>query len=336
MIRTGPRNLITDVAGLSVGQAEDWGVRTGVTVLLTDRPANAAVDVRGGAPGTRETDVLDPCNLVGTVDGITLSGGSVFGLEAASGVVSTLSARGRGFLLTADAPSVPIVSGAVLFDLSNGGDKHWTTPPYAALGRKAAETAGLDFSLGNSGAGAGAIAGAYKGGIGSASMIYDGITVGALVAVNAFGSPVMAGSDAFWAWPYEMDGEFGGCRPPADWRFPDAPLPPDTKAGVNPSTNTTIAVIATDADLTRTELKRLSVMAADGFALALHPAHTPFDGDVVFALATACRPLAGDRAAGMLALGALAARCMARAIARGVYAARSLGAAKAYRDLIRG
>lgn len=333
MIRPGSRNLITDVAGLAVGQAEDVAARTGVSVILSDAPVNAAVDVRGGAPGTRELDVLEPSNLVGTVDAIALAGGSVFGLDACSGVVETLRRRGRGFELAKDAPRVPIVPGAILFDLANGGDKGWETPPYTALGRQAAETAGMDFALGNAGAGYGAIAGAYKGGVGSASVVTEeGFTVGALVAVNSFGSPLVTGSSVFWAWPFEIDAEFGGHRPSAACQAAGVTLPPDVKGGAAPATNTTIGIVAVDADLSRVELKRLAIMAADGFALALHPAHTPYDGDAVFAMATAKRNLAEDRNVALLSLGAAASKCMARAIARGVYAARTLGPAKSYRD----
>ncbi len=334
MICSGPRNLITDVAGISVGQAEDATVCTGVTVVVADQPVMAAVDVRGGAPGSRELDVLDPSNLVGSVDAVVLSGGSVFGLEAASGVVAYLSGAGRGFRIAPGAPPAPIVPGAILFDLTNGGDKNWQMPPYADLGRKAAEMTGRDFALGNAGAGFGAIAGAYKGGIGSASVIIeDGCTIGALAAVNALGSPVMPGCDAFWAWPFEMKKEFGGRRPPATWGPMVHELPADMKGVAKAEANTTIAVVATDADLSRGELNRLAIMAADGFSRALYPAHTPFDGDIVFALTTAIRPIDGDRAIELLRLGANAANCMARAIARGIYAAKSLNGILSYCDM---
>src|SRR5215831_11728003 len=184
MLRPGPRNLITDVAGLRVGQAEDHAIRTGVTVLLADASANAAVDIRGGAPGTRETDALDPVNVVGQVDAIVLSGGSVFGLEAASGAAAWLRANQRGYELAPGVPRVPIVPAAILFDLANGGNKEWgDEAPYRALGRKAVEAAALDFRLGNAGAGLGATAGTYKGGLGSASLaLEDGVNVGALAA----------------------------------------------------------------------------------------------------------------------------------------------------------
>ena len=332
MIRKGARNLITDVAGLRVGQAEDHKVRTGVTVLLPDAPMAAAADVRGGAPGTRETAALDPTSLVDGIDAIVLSGGSAFGLDAPSGVQSALRALGRGYEMAPGLPRVPVVAGAILFDLAGGGDKNWgEESPYRALGKQAAENAAESFALGNAGAGLGAVAGGYKGGLGSASAVSDdGLTVGALVAVNAVGSPVIPGTDLFWAHPYELDGEFGGRRgtvPPLD-----LDLPPDMKPGARAGANTTIAIVAADADLSRIELKRIAIMAADGFARALRPVHTPFDGDLVYAVATARRPLPQPRPHAVLKLGHMAADCLARAIARAIYEAETLGKFKSYRD----
>ncbi|MBI3675980.1 MAG: P1 family peptidase [Proteobacteria bacterium] len=337
MIRPGKRNLITDVPGLKVGQAEDASVRTGVTVLVPDSAAAAAVDIRGGAPGTRETDALDPTALAGGVDAIVLSGGSVYGLDAASGAMAWLGARGRGFRLAANAPAAPIVPAAILFDLINGGDKNWgETPPYRALGIKAIETAGEEFRLGNAGAGYGATAGLYKGGLGSASSVTtDGFTVGALVAVNSVGSPVMPGTDVFWAFPFEQQNEFGGRRPfggTGKWDGFDLDLPSDMKGAQRPRENTTIAIVATDAELTRTELGRVAIMAADGMARALRPVHAPTDGDVVFALSTAKRSLYEPRQRDVMRMGMIAADCLSRAIARGVYEAETLAHMKSYRD----
>jgi len=333
MIRKGERNLITDVAGLTVGQAEDIAARTGTTVLIADVPAAAAVDVRGGAPGTRDTGALDPVSLVDGIDAIALSGGSAFGLDAVSGVQAHLRAKGRGYEISPGSPRVPIVSGAILFDLANDGNKAWgEEPPYRLLGRKAAERAGLDFALGNAGAGLGAVAGAYKGGLGSASSVSDdGFTVGALAAVNAVGSPLIPGTDVFWAWPLEQEGEFGGRMPEGRIGF-DLDLPADMKRAARPRANTTIAIVATDAELSRIELKRMAIMAADGFARALRPVHTPFDGDLVYAVATAKRPLAGPRPAAVMRLGFMAADALARAIARGVYEAETLGRFRSYRE----
>jgi len=334
MTRPGKRNLITDVAGLSVGQAEDAGVRSGVTVILGEQPVAAAVDVRGGAPGTSETDALDPVSLVDAIDGIVLSGGSVYGLDAVSGVVAWLGARGRGFRIVPDGPPAPIVPGAIIFDLANGGEKNWgARPPYRALALAAAESAGVDFRLGNAGAGFGATAGIYKGGTGSASVVTEaGHTIGALAIVNSVGSPIIPCTDVFWAFPFEQDEEFGGRHPAANFRSVDAGLPPDMKNIPRAGANTTIAVVATDADLTRAELRRLAIMAADGFARALRPAHAPFDGDTVFALATAKRRLGDPRPYELMGIGNAAADCMARAIARGVYEAETLGDMRSYRD----
>lgn len=333
MVRPGPRNLITDVAGLRVGHAEDSKVLSGTTVLVADAPLLAVADLRGGAPGSREIDVLDPINLVGRADAIVLSGGSVHGLDAASGVVAALRAKDRGYRMSLVAPSAPIVPAAVLFDLGNGGDKEWgEESPYRALGRSAFDAAGAIFSLGNAGAGLGARAGIYKGGLGSASAKTEGgFTLGALAAVNSVGSPLIPGTAVFWAFPFEQNGEFGGRR------FEGAPsgeldLPSDMKVA-EPGTNTTIAVIALDADVTAVELKRIAIMAADGFARALRPVHTPFDGDVVFAVTTARRPVAEPRARALMRLGSIASDCLSRAIARGVFEARSIGTMSSYREL---
>jgi L-aminopeptidase/D-esterase-like protein len=232
-----------------VGNAQDAKVRTGVTVVMADRLSTAVVDVRGGAPGTRDTDALDPTAIDGGADAIVLSGGSVYGLDAPAGVTSLLREQGRGVLF--GGVNVPIVPGAILFDLTNGGDKNWgAETPYRALGRAAAENAGSDFALGNAGAGLGARAGAYKGGLGSASaMTDDGLTVGAVAAVNSLGSPLIPGTDVFWTFPLEQAGEFGGRRLKGDVTgdvVGDLDLPADMK-GAAPKQNTTIAVVAVDA-----------------------------------------------------------------------------------------
>lgn len=324
----GPRNLITDVAGLAVGNAEDLPARTGATVLLPDAPAICAVDVRGGGPGTRETDLLTPAMTVERVDAITLSGGSVFGLDAASGVVNWLASQGRGFAV--GPARAPIVPSAILFDLLNGGDKDWgEAPPYPALGRAAAIAASPDFALGNAGAGMGATAGDLKGGLGSASIVWrrDGrtFTVGALAAANPNGSVLIPGSDVFWAWPFEQDGEFGGKRPSGAPATLDATFPTEARA------NTSLAIVATDAALSQPQAQRVAMMAQDGFARAIRPVHTPLDGDVIFALSTGATPLA-DPYADVGRIGMLAADCVARAVARSVYEAETLGDLSAYRD----
>lgn len=332
----GLRNAITDVPGIAVGNAEDAAVCTGVTVVLPDAPAVASVDVRGGGTGTREIELLEPAGTIERVDAIVLSGGSAFGLDAAGGVMSWLAAQGRGFGV-GDAV-VPIVPCAILFDLMCGGDKSAFRDatggglPYRGLARQAAAGAGLDFHLGNAGAAFGATAGRLKGGLGTASEVTDdNMTVGAVAAVNARGSAVIPGSGAFWAWPFEQDGEFGSIAPPATAPADlTADLGDDVGAPIGAST--TLAVVATDAVLTKTQAKRVAVMAQSGFARALRPVHTPFDGDVVFVLSTGQRAL-NDPFVDVAKLGAAAADCVARAIARGVYEAQSMGPLKAYRDV---
>jgi L-aminopeptidase/D-esterase-like protein len=341
--RPGPRNRITDVPGIRIGQAEDRRAWTGTTVVLPEAPVVAGVDVRGGAPGTRETDALDPTCLVEHIHAVVLSGGSAFGLDAAGAVAVRLASRGIGFRF--GNARVPVVPSAILFDLLNGGDKGWgEAPPYRGLGLAAlaaaeAEEAPGGFALGNAGAGYGAKAGRLKGGLGSASLVLDGraengLAVGALVAANpsAIASVVMPGTNCFWAWALERDGEFGGVRPPADFVLPiEDEFPADPTAAVGG--NTTIAVVATDAALDKAEAQRLAIMAHDGLARAIRPAHTPFDGDTVFALATGARPLGANRPWGLARLGAAAADCLARAIARAIYEAEPLGAWPAWRDL---
>ncbi|MGR3659627.1 MAG: P1 family peptidase [Paracoccaceae bacterium] len=315
-MQSGPKNLITDVAGILVGNAADAQVKTGTTVLTAAKPFTAAVHVMGGAPGTRETDLLSPENLVQEVDALVLSGGSALGLSAASGVADSLRAQGKGFAV--GDQNIPIVPAAILFDLMNGGDKGWKTNPYTALGIAALNDASEDFTLGTIGAGTGATTATLLGGLGSASIVLpSGHTVGALVAVNALGSATVEDGPHFWAAPWEIDGEFGGLGPAPNH---DATKPPATKLdGIK---NTTIAIVATDAALTQAQLKRIATAAHDGMARALLPSHTPLDGDLVFAVSTGTRPL-DDPIADQLAIGHYAATCLARAIARGVHAARS-------------
>ena len=317
----GARNLITDVDGLLVGNAEDSAVLTGVSVITSDTGMVAGVDVRGGAPGTRDIELLDPTCLVQDIHAIVLSGGSVFGEDAAGGVVASLAGKGIGFTFGDQPLPCPIVPSAILFDLTNGGDKAWgSQPPYWQLGRDALDAAAAEFTLGNAGAGLGCLAGCLKGGLGSASCVVDDITVGALVAVNSYGSTVDPRTGDFWARPYELADEFGGRL--------NRPLPrgavsllAGTKAAGRPGTNTTIAVVATNAQLDKAQCKRLAIMAADGMARAIRPVHAPFDGDTVFALSTRCGKSIGDDAALLSLIGTAAADCLARAIARGVYEA---------------
>jgi L-aminopeptidase/D-esterase-like protein len=339
MLRPGPRNLITDVDGILVGNAEDPRLRSGVSVILCENPSTASVDVRGGGPGTRDTDLLDPSCRVDRIDAVCLSGGSAFGLSAADGVMRWLTERGRG-LAVADAV-VPIVPTAILFDLLNGGDKNWDWPPYRELAYAAAGKAARDFALGNAGAGLGAKAGNLKGGLGSASAVdsANGLQVGALVAVNARGYTTMGDMPQFWAWALEQDREFGGLPPPAhglalpvSHSRADLTHDPADAARSDPRANTTIAVVATNARLDKASAKRLAVMAQDGLARSICPVHTPQDGDTVFAIATGGHEL-GDDPLALGELGTLAADCLARAVARGVYNAATLGAARGWRDV---
>jgi len=336
MATSGSRNLITDVPGILVGQAEDHAAITGTTVILAEAPAVAAVDVRGGAPGSRETELLGPATLVERIDAIVLSGGSAFGLDAASGVMDWLAAQGRGFAV--GEARVPIVPAAILFDLNFPGRRHWAAePPHRRLGREAVARAGRDFALGNAGAGFGAKAGRLKGGIGSTSLRLGddfpgdatrGTTVGAIVAVNCCGSVVRPDCGRLWAAELALVGEL-----PAQPAVPEAPLDLEDMSACSAlfaGANTTIAVVATDAALDKNSCQRFAMMAQDGLARAIRPAHTPFDGDTVFALSTGSgAPVDPARLA---RLGAAAADCLARAIMRAIVAAAPLGGYPSWRQ----
>ncbi len=317
-MQPGPRNLITDVAGLRVGNAEDHKVKSGVTVLIGDKPFVAAVDVMGGAPGTRETDLLAPDKLVEAIDALVLSGGSAFGLDAGSGVTDALARAGRGFEV--GPVRVPIVPGAIIFDLINGGDKQWGTNPYRGLGEQALENATEDFALGTAGAGTGALTAGLKGGLGSASLVLEnGMTVGALVAANPTGTVTMGPHPNFWANAFEMADEFGGLGPAGvPVSFADSAM--TKQQMMSEIANTTIAIVATDAVLTKAQAKRMAVAAHDGMGRAISPAHTPVDGDLIFAVSTGEKVLQ-DPLADAIALGHAASVCLARAIARAVYLA---------------
>lgn len=333
----GPLNLITDIDGIEVGHSVDEAVRTGVSVIVPDAPAVIAAHIAGGGPGTRETDALTPETLVERADAVVLSGGSVYGLDAASGVTAAMGAEGRGFPTGAPKPS-PIIPAAILFDVANGGDKNWgDTPPYNMLGREAYEARGLTFTLGNEGAGYGAQAGQLKGGLGSASVWHDGsVKVGALVAVNPLGA-VVDEKGRFWAQPYALPyagaAEFG--LPAFIGEMPDGTAHPLTGSKLAAALgNTSLGVVAVAADLTVAEARRVAIMAQDGLARAIRPVHTPFDGDSIFVMATGAEKLAEAddmRPVALAALGAMAADCVARAAARGVFEAECLGSAQSYR-----
>jgi D-aminopeptidase len=326
-MRPGPKNLITDVPGLLVGQAQDDALRSGVTVLTADAPFVASGHVMGGGPGTRDAALLEPQRTVQAVDAIFLSGGSAFGLDAGGGVMAGLRAAGRGFAV--GAARVPIVPGAILFDLLNGGDKSWGDTPYPSLGRAAWEARAEEFALGAFGAGTGALAGGLQGGVGSASvMLEGGGTVGALAAVNSMGR-VCAETGQFLAGAFEFGAEYGGRGVP-----PHGAVDPGWEPGAHARAgeNTTLAIVATDMALDKAAAKRLAEMAHDGMARAIWPCHTPLDGDIVFALSTGVRPLA-DPLRDIVRISHAAAACLARAVARGVFAARAHpGGARAWVD----
>jgi L-aminopeptidase/D-esterase-like protein len=326
-------NLLTDIAGVRVGHADDAALASGVTAVIFDKPAVAAMDVRGGGPGTREGALLDLANTVERIDAIALAGGSAFGLEAGGGVQAWLAEKGRG--LAVRGAVIPIVPGAICFDLLNGGNKKWGRfAPYRDLGFAAAAAADTSFTLGSAGAGLGANTANLKGGLGSASArTDDGVKVAALAVVNALGTVTVGDGPWFWAAPFEVDGEYGGRGLPSSFT-PDM-LRMRIKGGsaATPAENTTLAVVVTDAILTKPQAKRLAMIAQTGFARAIYPVHAPMDGDVVFAAATGEKPI--DPLVGLTELGMIAANVVARAIARGVFTATALpfpGALPAWRD----
>ena len=326
-------NLLTDIAGVRVGHADDAALASGVTAVIFDRPAVAAMDVRGGGPGTREGALLDVANTVEKIDAVAFAGGSAFGLEAGGGVQAWLAEKGRGFAVRGAV--IPIVPGAICFDLLNGGNKQWGRfPPYRDLGYAAAAAADTTFALGSAGAGLGANTANLKGGLGSASaQTEDGVKVTALAVVNAVGTVTVGDGPWFWAAPFEIDGEYGGRGLPPSFT-PDM-LRMRIKGGsaATPAENTTLAVVVTDAALTKPQTRRLAMIAQTGFARAIYPVHAPMDGDVVFAASTGETPI--DPLVGLTELGMVAANVVARAIARGVFAATALpfpDALPAWRD----
>jgi L-aminopeptidase/D-esterase-like protein len=327
------KNLLTDIAGVRVGHADDAALASGVTAVIFDSPAVTAIDIRGGGPGTREGAVLGLANTVERIDAIALGGGSAFGLEAGGGVQAWLAEQGRG-LIVRDAV-IPIVPGAICFDLLNGGNKKWGRfAPYRDLGYAAAAAAAPDFTLGSVGAGLGATTVNFKGGLGSASAATPaGVRVAALAVVNAVGTVTVGDGPWFWAAPFEIGGEYGGRGLPASFT-PDM-LTMRIKGGDAATSveNTTLAVVVTDAILTKPQAKRLAMIAQTGFARAIYPVHAPLDGDVLFAAATGEKPI--DPLVGLTELGMIAANVVARAIARGVFAATALpfpGALPAWKD----
>ena len=337
----GAKNLITDVSGLSCGSVFDTHLRSGVSVILPDEGSTAACHVSGGAPGVIGHDVLESGNIVERIDGLFLSGGSVYGLASGAGMVDWLGVRARGFRFAGleNVPSAPIVCGAILFDLNNSGNKDWgkrsEPAPYYALAQKACEGASKDsFPLGNFGAGYGAVAGSIKGGLGSASYITEeGFEVGALVAVNSFGSVIDPRTGKLWASALELDEEMGGEMGSAERTKKELDIFADSKAHPRVGTNTVIAICATNAIITSGEAKRLAIMAQDGIARACRPAHTLFDGDSVFVVATGKKVIEESmRHISLTKIGGLLADCLTRAIGRGVWEAESLHQSISYRE----
>jgi putative pantetheine hydrolase len=328
---TGTRNTITDVDGIWVGHYSEPKAASGFTVIVCPEGATGGVDVRGSAPGTRETDLLEPHNLVETVNAVGLCGGSLYGLAAVDGVVRWLSEKGWGFPLVAGQVA-PIVPAAALFDLGRGAA--YVPPVSDQWGRAACREAGPDNDAqGTVGAGTGALSGGIKGGIGSASEILDsGITVGAIAAVNSLGSVLDPATGLPWEIRLEMAGEFG----PLGRRPVQLPAPADGLAAAN----TTIGVVATDAALTKAQAKKLAQMAQDGLARAIRPAHTMFDGDTIFCLGTGKKRLpdtpgffAAPQAQAINDIGRAMADCLSRAIIKGILHAHRLETMTACRDL---
>jgi D-aminopeptidase len=326
-----PHNLVTDVAGVRVGNAHAAAAATGVTAVVFDVANVASGVTRGGAPGSRDTALLRAEMTVAGLDAVLLSGGSVFGLDAAGGAVSFLHRQGRG--IRVGTAQVPIAVQAIVFDLLNGGDKNWgRMPPYWELGWQATQAAAnRPFELGTVGGGYGATTATLKGGLGSASAVTaTGFTVGAIAVVNAVGSTTIGDGAHFWAATCERGVEFGGLGLPS--QVPGEARSLRLKGPAQPST--TIALVVTDAVMTKAQAHRLAIMADDGLARAIRPAHAPMDGDTVFAVATLQKSMRDD-VYELTDIGLTAADCLARAIARGVYEATALpfpAAQPAWRD----
>ncbi len=346
-------NAITDVGGIRVGQYQRLdpdaslgaGWACGVTVVLTPPGTVCAVDSRGGAPGTRETDLLDPANTVRFVDAVLLAGGSAYGLAAADGVMRWLEEHERGVAMRGGV--VPIVPAAVIFDLPVGG---WDCRPTAEFGYLACEAAagsdGAVTTVGTVGAGVGARAGVLKGGVGTASTALPcGVTVGAVVVVNSAGDVLDRATGL--PWMADLIREFALTQPPAEQIDAFAKLP-SASIPLNNPLNTTIGVVATDAALSPAACRRIAIAAQDGLARTIRPAHTPLDGDTVFALATGAVevlpavsenpvPAAFSPETGLVTeVGAAAADCLARAVLVGVLAAESVAGIPTYRDMLPG
>ncbi|HOW57859.1 MAG TPA: P1 family peptidase [Smithellaceae bacterium] len=330
-MKAGQKNSLTDVAGILVGHYSDIKAACGTSVALFPEGATGGVDVRGSAPGTRETDLLAPHNLVERVQAIVLSGGSVYGLTAADGVVRWLAQKGWGFPLQ-DKYVAPIVPAAALFDLGRG--ENFIPPVSATWGEEACKDASnAPVKCGNTGAGTGAMAGGIKGGLGSASEVLEsGITVAAMVAVNSLGAVIDPATGSPWELRMQIAGEFG------EIAQKKVQLP--ATAIAQACRNTTIGIVATDAMLNKAQAQKIAQMAHDGYARSIRPAHTMFDGDTIFCAATNKKPLpstpgffASPTAPAINEIGSAAADCMARAIIRAVLSAETLHNMISFSDL---
>ena len=320
IIKPGFYNSICDVDGIKVGNAADDEYCTGVTVVCPDSSAVTGVDVRGGAPGTRDTEALNPSNSLNAIDAVVLSGGSVFGLEAASEVTRWLSSKGRG--LDVYDTKLPIVSSAVIFDFPIGKQRDWTNiSPFTVLAKKACEALSKKVDIGNVGAGMGATAGHLKGGLGTASYVTsEGWQIGAIAIVNSFGEVLIPGTRNFWAGNIEYGSEFGGL---GSAKISSEMI--DYKVSSSILANTTLCVVATNLQLNKSQAQRVAIISQDGLARAIRPVHTSFDGDIVFAMSTGRLSLPKPVNVSITRIGNLAADCVSRAIARGVYSAKSIG-----------
>ncbi len=315
--KPAPLNSLTDIAGITVGNAHDAALRSGVTVVRFEGGILCTADIRGGGPVTRETTSVAPDSTLRVAHAIVFSGGSVYGLASGDAVTHALAEEGIGNVPVPGTPPVPVVPGAAIYDLDNGGQKTGIVSTYPELARAALAACGREFALGSAGAGYGAVAGTWRGGLGTASIdVGDGAVVAALAVVNPVGSPVMPDASCFWSWPFEIGAEFGGVRPAADG-LPAIGLPPDLKG--SGTLATTLVVVACSVPLERVALKRMAAMAQDGLARAIRPIHAPFDGDSLFAVCPD-GPVEVDHHR-TLVLGAAAGDCVARAIARGVWEA---------------
>ena len=320
-LKTGINNLITDVGNLKIGHAIDSKIKTGTTVILPEFPVTTSVAIHGGAPGTSDVALLEPHQTIEKINALVLSGGSAFGLDSCAGVRQWLLERNIGFKV--GSAIVPVVPGAIVFDLINNGDKNWgAESPYKKLAYHACEIADKNFEIGTHGAGFGATTANLKGGLGSASTeLSNGAIIGAIVVVNSIGSTTLPNAKHFWASPFEIDNEFGGlgCPIEPNQNYSDIRL---KTANPDAISNTTIAVIATNIKMSKSKCKQIAIMAHDGIARAIWPAHTPFDGDLIFCLSTGMKTLESSTN-DFAEIGAVATSTLARAIARAVYSAKS-------------